>query len=363
MRAPLIAILLAVCVPPSLAQDAPGVSPRGDFAVPEVRPVTPAVPLNAAPAVPRTGPLSYIGSTRPQWNGFVIGDILAEGVWGGLMRMSEGDERLKFSLRMKEESGLARPGVYDWAAAVAGIASANAMDVAIVMLGSNDGQDMQGPDGVTAFGTPEWRADYAAAVDRLMAALKDRGVAVYWLGVPPAGSPERDAALKLVNAVQKERAAANGVRFVDLRALFTDAGDRFVDSGPDENGEVVRMRMRDGLRMLKAGNTRAALAILPVIAADIAAADAAVAAPSAPVAVEGPAAPSPGPRFGAGGEREDWVARPVAPDIPAGERADRLDERDVEARRIVSDFTERSILPPPKPGRIDDFSYARPAAD
>ena len=364
MRLPLTAIAaLAALALPSFAQDTPGVSPRENFAIPEVRPVTPAVPVNTGPATPRTGPLSYIGATRPQWNGFVIGDILAEGMWGGLMRMSEGDDRLKLSLRMKEESGLARPGVYDWAAAVEGIASANEMDLAIVMLGNNDGQDMQGPAGPIAFGTPEWRAAYAAAVDRLMTALKDRGVAIYWLGVPPAGSPERDAALKLVNAVQKERAEANGVRFVDLRALFTDAGDRFVDSGPDEQGEVVRMRMRDGLRMLKAGNTRAALAILPVIAADIAAADAAVGAPSAPVAVENPAAPASGPQFGAGGEREDWAARPTVPDAPSAERADRLDERELESRRIVSDFTERSILPPPKPGRIDDFSYTPPAAN
>ncbi len=357
------AALMAAIALPALAQE-PGVSPRGDFAIPEVRPVTPAAPLTeTVPAAPRTGPLSYIGATRPQWNAFVIGDILAEGMWGGLTRMSEGNDRLKLSLRMKEESGLARPGVYDWPAAVERIADSNQVDVVIVMLGNNDGQDMQGDGGRIAFGTPQWRQAYAAAIDRLMMAMKDRGIAVYWLGVPPAGSPERDAALKLVNEVQKERAAANGVRFLDLRALFTDTNDRFVDTGPDEQGNVVRMRMRDGLRMLKAGNTRAALAILPVIADDIEAADAAVRAPSAPVAVEVPAAPPSGPQFGGGGEREDWAARPVAPDIPIAERGDRLDERDVEARRIVSDFTGKSILPPPKPGRIDDFSYTPPAAN
>jgi hypothetical protein len=357
------AVLCALALP-ALAQDS-GVSPRGDFGIPEVRPPSPAPssPPAAAPAAPRTGPLSYIGATRPQWNAFVIGDILAEGMWGGLVRMSEGNERLKLSLRMKEESGLARPGVYDWPAALDRIVEANEVDVVIVMLGNNDGQDMQGAEGRIAFGTPQWRAAYGAAVDRLMTGMKDRGIAVYWLGVPPAGSPERDDALKLVNAVQKERADANGVRFIDLRALFTDSGDRFVDSGADEQGNVVRMRMRDGLRMLKAGNTRAALAILPVIAADIEAADAAVRAPSAPVAVEVPAAPATGPQFGAGGEREDWAARPVAPDVPTVERADRLDERDLEVRGIVTEFTERSMLPPPKPGRIDDFSYTAPAAN
>jgi hypothetical protein len=243
------------------------------------------------------------------------------------------------------------------------IADSNQVDLVIVMLGNNDGQDMQGAEGRIAFGTPQWRAAYGTAVDRLMTGMKDRGIAIYWLGVPPAGSPERDDALKLVNEVHKERADANGVRFIDLRALFTDSSDRFVDSGADEQGNVVRMRMRDGLRMLKAGNTRAALAILPVIVADIDTADAAVRAPPAGVAVEVPAGPAGGPQFGAGGEREDWAARPAAPDVPTVERTDRLDERDLAVRAIVSEFTERSLLPPPKPGRIDDFSYSAPAAN
>ena len=66
-----------------------------------------------------------------------------------------------------------------------------------------------------------------------------------------------------------------------------------------------------------------------------------------------------------GGETEDWRGgtKPPEPAVPAIARGDRLDERQVESKRIVTDFTERSILPPPKKGRIDDFSYSPPAAN
>ena len=63
------------------------------------------------------------------------------------------------------------------------------MDVAVVMLGSNDGQDMQSDAGTIAFGTPEWRKAYAAEVDRLISTLQGRSVSIYWLGVPPSGDP------------------------------------------------------------------------------------------------------------------------------------------------------------------------------
>ena len=47
------------------------------------------------------------------------------------------------SIRFNEESGLARPEVYDWPATVPKILASNAYDVIVVMLGANDRQTIR----------------------------------------------------------------------------------------------------------------------------------------------------------------------------------------------------------------------------
>src|SRR5947209_1059896 len=45
---------------------------------------------------------------------FVLGDSLAAGLWSGMNRLAQGDDRLAIDGRYKEDSGLARPDYYDW---------------------------------------------------------------------------------------------------------------------------------------------------------------------------------------------------------------------------------------------------------
>ena len=49
---------------------------------------------------------------------FVFGDSLAAGLFSGMSRMAEGDLRIAIDGRFKDDSGLARPEFYDWAAAL-----------------------------------------------------------------------------------------------------------------------------------------------------------------------------------------------------------------------------------------------------
>src|SRR4051795_1383990 len=116
---------------------------------------------------------------------FVIGDSLAAGLWSGLTRAADGEARLSINGRYKEDSGLARPEYYDWNAALPKILESNEIDIAVVMIGTNDGQDIHDGDMRYAFNTPEWTAHYAAQVDRLIKTLTDAGAAVYWVELPP----------------------------------------------------------------------------------------------------------------------------------------------------------------------------------
>jgi len=323
-----------------------------------------------------TSPLpsrGYLGQPRERWNVFVVGDMLAEGVWGGLERAGA-DSPFEFNGRFKEDSGLARPEFYNWEKALPKIIESNEVDVAVVIIGTNDGRPMKSADksGTIPFGSPEWRFAYGAAVDRFMGILKSADIPVYWLGVPPMGSPEHDAAVKIVNEVQRDRAAANGVRFLDFRKLFAGEDGEFTATITDDDGTVERLRSRDGINLLRAGNTRAATAVLAALNDDAAVAngekavaDAPLPAQSAGVPIAADTAPA-GPQFGSITASGD--VRLVAPeDLPqkglaSVARSDRNSALEGVKSKLApgtaaANLYSGGVWPETRQGRIDDFAW------
>ena len=357
-----------------------GTGPTGTPAPPPQQELPPGPAGQQLPSMgSATSPLpsrGYLGQPRDKWNVFVLGDMLAEGVWSGLGR-NVGDSPFNFNGRFKEDSGLARPEFYNWEKALPKILESNEVDVAVVIVGTNDGRPIRAADGSGAipFGTPEWRQAYAAAVDRFIAILKTADIPVYWLGVPPMGSSAHDAAVKFVNEVQRERAAANGIRFLDFRKLFSGDDDGFAATGVDDEGDVQRLRSRDGVTFLRAGNTKAALAVLAALNDDAAVANGEKAVAEAPMPSQTgglPTAAGPvpsGPQFGsitAGGD-----VRLVAPeDLPQKGLASvaRGDESRNSALEGVksklgpgtaaANLYSDGVWPEARPGRIDDFTWS-----
>ena len=89
------------------------------------------------------------------------------------------------SIRLNEESGLARPEVYDWAATVPKILEGNAYDVIVVMLGANDRQMIRDGEMRYDFGTPEWAGAYAKQANLLLDQLAASNARVIWVAPPP----------------------------------------------------------------------------------------------------------------------------------------------------------------------------------
>ncbi|HUE45656.1 MAG TPA: hypothetical protein VMO81_05315, partial [Aestuariivirgaceae bacterium] len=126
--------------------------------------------------------------TAPPNNGynvFIIGDALAGGLWAGTTRTGGQYPDFAITGRFKEGSGLARPDIYDWVSAVPKILERHFVNIAIVFIGTNDGQDIRGDGGRLAFGTDEWAAAYRAQVDEIVKVFMEQDVTVYWIGLPP----------------------------------------------------------------------------------------------------------------------------------------------------------------------------------
>ena len=186
----------------------------------------------------------------------IIGDQLAGGMGAGLTRMVENDDTIQVINRFNESSGLARPEIYDWAAAIPKMADGKKFTTAFVLIGFNDRREMRDGDKVLKFGSPEWDVLYKTRVDSVIDALNAQHIQVFWMGEPPVGDPSMDADLQNITALQKERVIAKGASFIELRTPFANAQGGYTDRGQDDAGVERRLREADGVTFFKQGNNR-----------------------------------------------------------------------------------------------------------
>ncbi len=221
--------------------------------------------LGGAPALAQTAPPKPGDEAQQMTRVLVLGDGVGGGLGAGLMRMGEADGHYDVTIRFNEESGLARPEVYDWAETLPKILESSSYDVIAVLIGANDRQMIRAGNLRFAFNTPDWIAAYNAQTDRVLEALKQSGARVYWVSIPPMADAEYDAAMRAVAALQKERTEAKGMTFLDIRAAFLKPDGSYAESGPDDTGEVRKLRGRDGVSFFKQGNNRLGQLVLQAI--------------------------------------------------------------------------------------------------
>lgn len=202
----------------------------------------------------------------------VIGDAIGGGLGAGLQRMAEQQGSYDVTIRFNEESGFARPEVYDWAATIPKIVEGKDYDIIVVLIGSNDRQQIRAGNSRLAFNSPDWIAAYTAQLDKVLDALHATGARIYWIGQPPMANAGYDEAMRTVSALQKDRAEAKGAVYLDMRPFFASADGNYADSGPDDTGTVRRLRGRDGISFFKQGNNRMGQIVLEALAGGIAAA-------------------------------------------------------------------------------------------
>ncbi len=204
----------------------------------------------------------------------VIGDSLADGLWGGLYRTFEEDATLEFINRAKPSSGLARTDNYDWNAELDKLFKDETYQVAVVMFGANDTQGIRKGKESFKVGTEGWRDAYGQRVEAIVKKLRAKNIATYWVGLPIMRSPSQSADAEAMNDVYREKAFINGAKFVDTWTGFTDETGRFSAYGPDITGQARRLRADDGVHLTMRGNHKLAHFVETDLRKDLAAAKA-----------------------------------------------------------------------------------------
>jgi uncharacterized protein len=163
-------------------------------------------------------------------------------------------------------TGLARPDVYNWPAAVGHELATVNPDVVVFMFGTNDDQDMQVAGHRVVLGTDAWRQEYERRVSEMMALAADGNRQVIWLGVPAVKRPRLNHTKDVMNeAVRTTAALYPGVNYLDTGATLDGPNSTFVTYLANPGGAPVKVREADGIHFTLAGADRLAPLILAPI--------------------------------------------------------------------------------------------------
>ncbi|MBO6543939.1 MAG: DUF459 domain-containing protein [Alphaproteobacteria bacterium] len=227
------------------------------------RPIGILAPVAAPPAQHRDDPaqMAPIPDRRDVpvdrgrvMNVVVLGDSLGDGLWAGLYRALKSDGRFNVIKRSKVSTGFVRRDYFDWNAEVERVLDQEQVDIAVVMIGTNDRQVLVDDRGRRhRLRSAGWEAAYKERVDRFTQSLKDRGVLVYWIGLPVMRSPRFGGDMQYFNQIYAERAAANGIPFIPTWDELADANGAYQAHGPDTRGRRRLLRADDGIHFTLSG--------------------------------------------------------------------------------------------------------------
>lgn len=210
-------------------------------------------------------------------------------------------------------------------------------------------EPQHGANGVIEFRSDKWAEVYSKRIDETIAALKSKGVPVFWVGLPAIRGAKSTADASYLNDLYRTRAARAGINYIDVWDGFVDEGGKYSNFGPDYEGQTRRLRSNDGVYFTKSGARKLAHYVEREIRRYM--------SNKVPVAFPaGPAAPIPDAK-----SKVRPVAGPVVPLTVMPGNTDELVGGSV-SQPLHSDNTADRVLvrgePVPGPaGRADDFAW------
>ncbi len=111
----------------------------------------------------------------------------------------------------------------------------------------------QSANGIIEFRSDKWAEVYAKRIDETIAALKSKGVPVFWVGLPSIRGTKSTADASYLNDLFRARAERAGVNYIDVWDGFVDEAGKYSTFGPDYDGQMRRLRSGDGVYFTKSG--------------------------------------------------------------------------------------------------------------
>ena len=207
--------------------------------------------------------------------------------------------------------------------------------------------------GLYEFHDERWVELYAKKIEELIGVLKSKGVPVLWVGLPAIRGQKGTSDMLFLDALYRDGAGKAGITYVDIWDGFVDEGGRFMQRGPDFEGQPRKLRSDDGVFFTKAGARKLAHYVEREVTRLLAARSGPIAVPIEPVTPDANVVPGqPAPRPLAGPVMP-LVASSVGTDQLLGGPGTRPAAVDALAARTL---VKGEALAPPA-GRADDYAW------
>jgi len=183
----------------------------------------------------------------------VIGDVFARGLFNALDLAFAQSPDIAVIRETNDQSGLAATEAVDLPAAIGPIVEEKAADVIVVMIGANDFTGISSETGLIQPDNEAWTRAYGLRVQSLLNQLARRQIPVFWVGLAPMKDAAISAHASKVTAIYREYVTLAGGVSVDIWDSFLGKDGQYTVNGPDINGRVKQLRLKDGIGFTKAG--------------------------------------------------------------------------------------------------------------
>ncbi|MBR0854375.1 SGNH/GDSL hydrolase family protein [Bradyrhizobium liaoningense] len=211
------------------------------------------------------------------------------------------------------------------------------------------------PNGLYEFRDERWVELYGKKIEELANLLKSKGVPVLWVGLPAIRGQKGTADMLFLDSLYREGAAKAGITYVDVWDGFVDEAGRFLQKGPDFEGQIRQLRTYDGVYFTKPGARKLAHYVEREITRLLAGRSGPIALPSEPATPDTSAEPGkPAPRP---------LAGPIVPLVAASISTDQLlggpgsRPAAVDALAAKTMVKGEPLMAPA--GRADDYAWPR----
>ncbi|MGN6549693.1 MAG: SGNH/GDSL hydrolase family protein [Pararhizobium sp.] len=188
----------------------------------------------------------------------VVGDFMASGLADGLTEAFAQSPGVVIDDETNGSSGLVRQDYYNWSAEIGAIIDQAKPAAVVVLIGSNDRQQMTVAGNREPVRSDAWTAEYTRRAEALAKAITAHKVPLVWVGVPAFQSPSMSADILAFDGIFRTVATNAGGDFVDPWDGFVDDSGQFIFTGSDINGQPVRLRGPDGINLTAAGKRKLA---------------------------------------------------------------------------------------------------------
>ncbi len=113
-------------------------------------------------------------------------------------------------------------------------------------------------NGMYNFRDERWVELYTKKIAEMISVLKSKGVPVLWVGLPAVRGQKAMADALFLDSLYRDAAGKAGITYVDVWDGFVDEQGRYMQQGPDFEGQTRRLRSYDGVYFTTSGAVKLA---------------------------------------------------------------------------------------------------------